>query len=242
MKRYSMLDTIRGFILINMIAYHTLWDIVYIFGGDLQWYQSKAAYYWQQGICWGFILLSGFCWSFGKRKWKRGLIVFMSGWLITIVTAIFMPKSLIIFGVLTLLGTCMLWMIPIDKCLSRCNPVLGIGISFLLFLVTRNVNIGRLGIGEWKIVSLPRELYANWFTTYLGFPMRGFDSSDYFSVFPWVFLFVTGYYLHKVIEQKKLMDACNYMKCEVLEWLGRHSLAIYLLHQPIVYGVLLIII
>lgn len=43
-KRYSALDGIRGLALLNMIAYHAVWDLVYLFDFHLQWYQSEGAY------------------------------------------------------------------------------------------------------------------------------------------------------------------------------------------------------
>ncbi len=241
MKRYAMLDSIRGLILISMIIYHAVWDIVYIFGVDWQWYHSKAAYYWQQSICWGFILLSGFCWSFGRKKWKRGLMVFAAGGLITVVTAIAMPSNIVLFGVLTLLGTCMLVFILLDKVLCRCRPGIGIFISFGLFLLTRNVNMGSIGFDTWKLCELPDSWYANSFTTYLGFPAEGFYSTDYFSVVPWIFLYTTGYYIHKLMESKRMLDFCYHFKNRLLEWIGKHSLIIYMLHQPIVYAILFLI-
>ena len=78
-KRYYVLDGIRGLALINMIAYHACWDLVYMFGMDWKWYKSEAAYVWQQGICWTFIFLSGFCWSMGRHHIKRGFTVFAGG-------------------------------------------------------------------------------------------------------------------------------------------------------------------
>ncbi|MDE7404312.1 MAG: DUF1624 domain-containing protein, partial [Lachnospiraceae bacterium] len=65
--RYGVLDGIRGFVVISMILYHACWDLVYIFGKDWSWYRGRGAYIWQQSICWSFILLSGFCWSLGKK-------------------------------------------------------------------------------------------------------------------------------------------------------------------------------
>ena len=113
-KRYAMLDAMRGLTLISMIAYHTVWDMVYIFGQNWDWFESYSAYIWQQSICCSFILLSGFCWSFGQKKWKRGLLVFGAGVLISLITIVFMPENRILFGVLTLLGSCMLIMILLE--------------------------------------------------------------------------------------------------------------------------------
>ena len=82
--RYYALDGIRGLALLNMITYHAVWDLVYLFDINLQWYQSEGAYIWQQCICWTFIFLSGFCEPLGKKKLKRGIIIFSLGFLIVV--------------------------------------------------------------------------------------------------------------------------------------------------------------
>ena len=70
--RVAALDALRGLTILSMAAYHACWDLVYIFRMDWGWYRSGAAYLWQQSICWTFILLSGFCWSMGRRPLRRG--------------------------------------------------------------------------------------------------------------------------------------------------------------------------
>lgn len=240
-KRYAMLDSLRGLILISMIVYHTVWDMVYIFGVRWDWYKSDMAYVWQQSICWGFIFLSGFCWSFGRKKWKRGLIIFLAGAIVSIVTLVVMPEERIVFGVLTCLGTLMLLMIPLDKLLCKCKPLVGMIISFLLFFITRNVNEGELGFEGLVIMELPEGLYHGWLATFLGFTEASFFSTDYFSVFPWLFLFITGYFLHGVFKEHDWFQYLEKGKCVLLENLGKNSLWIYMLHQPIAYGVLWVI-
>ncbi len=227
--------------MISMIAYHTVWDMVYIFDVDWAWYKSDMAYVWQQSICWCFILLSGFCWSFGKAKWKRGLMVFLAGAIVSIVTLVAMPEERIIFGVLTCLGTLMLLMIPMDKLLSKCKPIVGMIISLLLFCVTRNVNEGELGFEGLVLMELPESWYHGWLATFLGLTEASFFSTDYFSVFPWIFLFVTGYFLHGVFKERSWFKYLEKGKCVLLENLGKNSLWIYMLHQPIAYGVLWVV-
>ena len=238
-KRYPILDSLRGLILISMIAYHSVWDIVYIFGEKWSWYKSDLAYAWQQSICWSFILLSGFCWSFGKVKWKRGVTVFVAGLVISLVTMVAMPENRILFGVLTLLGSCMLLMIPLECILRHMKPMVGLVTTFVLFLLVRNVNEGYLGFGNIRL-ALPQSWYANLLTAYLGFPTGAFRSADYFSMIPWLFLFVTGYFLYRVFYERKLLTYLNIGKNKVLERFGKHSLLLYMLHQPLVYGVLLL--
>ncbi|MBE6804995.1 MAG: DUF1624 domain-containing protein [Ruminococcaceae bacterium] len=80
------------------------------------------------------------------------------------------------------------------------------------------------------------------FTAYLGFPPRWFLSADYFSLFPWMFLFLTGYFLYNILENhglnKKLFTAG---RVEPFAFIGKNSLIIYLLHQPVIYLILNII-
>ena len=48
--RLQLPDTIRGIVLVSMIAYHATWNLVYIYGMDWSWYHSYGAYIWQQSI------------------------------------------------------------------------------------------------------------------------------------------------------------------------------------------------
>ena len=234
-SRFARLDTVRGWALLSMIAYHASWDLVYLFGADWPWYEGFAAHVWQQSICWTFILLSGFCWPLGRRQARRGLTVFLCGALITAVTWLFMPSNLVYCGVLTLLGTSSLLLVPLDSLLRRVPARLGLTVSFSLFLLLRDVNSGWLGFEGLRLCRLPAALYRNHFTALLGFPPADFFSTDYFSLLPWFFLFLTGYFLYRLRPEdggraRPLVTA-----------MGRHSLLIYMVHQPVVYGVLTIL-
>lgn len=57
---------------------------------------------------------------------------------------------------------------------------------------------------------------------------------------PWLFLFWAGYFLHFCMGRAR-MEPLRRSVCAPLGWLGRHSLGIYLLHQPVIYGVLLLL-
>mgnify|MGYP002619401618 CR=1 FL=1 len=236
-RRLAGLDTIRGITLLSMMLYHTCWDLVFLFGKKIPGYSGLGGYVWQQSICWTFILLAGFCWSLGSHHLKRGLIVFGSGILITFVTLLVMPESRVIFGVLTLIGSCMLLLIPMEKLLLKLRAEIGLVGSFLLFLLFRNVNTGYLGSGNWNILKLPDGFYENLFTTYLGFPQKGFFSADYFSLLPWFFLFLTGFYLYQLVQKNHMMEKLFSWGVPGFDVIGRHSLLIYLLHQPVVFGI-----
>ncbi len=238
--RYGFLDSFRGLVLISMIFYHACWDLVYIFNTNWSWYQGTGAYLWQQSICWSFILLSGFCWSLGSKPLKRGLLVFGAGMVVTIVTIVFMPEDRVVFGVLTLIGACMLLMILLERILKKIPAGWGCLASTLLFICTRNINRGYLGFETWNFVKLPEFLYRGRLMTFLGFMEQGFYSTDYFSLFPWIFLFITGYFGYRILKGKQgFMDKYFTGGCKALSFLGRHSLLIYMLHQPVIYGVFL---
>lgn len=224
-----------------MIIYHLVWDLVYIYGKNWTWYLSERAYLWQQSICWIFILLSGFCWSLGSKKLKRGLLVFSAGLLVSVVTMFLPGDQTIRFGVLTLLGSCMLLMLPLEKLLRRVYPVPGLLLSAALFFLFRNVNNGYLGFEKWNLVKLPDFLYQNKFTAYLGFTPSDFSSADYFSLLPWLLLFITGYFLFRILNQNKkiLLLLKKSRSIPGVEWMGRNSLLIYILHQPVIYMILL---
>ncbi len=239
-KRLHALDSIRGITLLSMIAYHAMWDLVYMFGVRADWYRSDGAHLWQQSICWTFILLSGFCHSLGRKPWKRGLIVFAASVAVTLVTLIFMPGQKILFGVLNLMGLSMLAMAVLAKPLSHVNPYLGAVLSFVLFGLTKTVQTGVLTVFGYAIADVPSVLYANDFTALFGFPSPDFYSTDYFPLIPWFFLYVTGWFLHRIFARRNWLGIFAKPRIPVLDFIGRHSLPIYMAHQPVIYAVLVI--
>lgn len=237
--RYGMIDTLRGFALINMLLFHLLYDLKYIVKADIPWYTTESSYWWQQGICWGFVLISGISWNLGKRRLRRGLEVFLAGLVITAVTYLVIPSERIFFGVLSFLGAAMLLMIPADRWLRKWNPVAGLGVSLVLFGFCKHIADGYLGFFGVPVIRLPEQLYANHLTTALGFPFQGFYSSDYVPLLPGFFMFAAGYFLWKWIGQKEKVLAALRPSVPGLAWMGRNSLWIYMLHQPVLMGILM---
>ncbi len=233
--RYYLLDNIRGINLINMIIYHGMWDLIYIYGKNIEWYKGITGHIWQQMICYVFIILSGFCWSLGHNQIKRGIEVSIAGIIISAVTLIFMPQNRVVFGVLTLLGICMLIMKPLHKILDKVNVYFGIILSIMLFIGFYNINNGIFGFGTMYFVKLPEKLYANYFTTLLGFTHKGFFSTDYFSIIPWIFLFILGYFLYRFVKEKALFGYLKGKNIPILSTVGKNTLLIYMLHQPVLY-------
>lgn len=240
--RYHLLDLLRGITILSMVLFHGTWDLVFLYGCSIPWYISNQGYIWQQSICWTFIFLSGFCWSMGGHKLKRGLIVFGAGLLVTVITLVLMPEERVVFGVLTLHGTCMILAIILKKVLELVPSKVGFAANILLFFIFRDVNEGYLGFEKIKLVKIPKVFYQNMLTTFLGFPTADFYSTDYFSLLPWIFLFLSGYYWYHIIKNhKKVWDLLQKHTIVTLEWVGKHSLGIYLLHQPLIFGILYLI-
>jgi uncharacterized membrane protein len=224
-----------------MIGYHFSYDVFILYGRYPGWLSNPFGYIWQQSVCWTFFLLSGFCFRLGRKPLKRGLIVFGGGLVVTAVTCIAMPESRIFWGVLTCLGSCMILLTPLEKVLRKIPSGLGLAISFGLFALLRNVPVGSLGFEKLVLYPLPVAFYRNLFTAYLGFPPQNFFSADYFPLIPWFFLFTAGYFLFRFLNERNLNERLFARgEVPVLSWLGRNSLIVYLLHQPVLYGLCLL--
>ena len=226
------LDTLRGMTLVSMMVYHACWDLVYLFRQDWAWYRSFGAHLWQQSICWTFILLSGYCFHLGHHRLRRGLLSLGGGALVSAVSQV--AGSPIHWGVLTLLGAAALLTIPLDPLQRRLPARAGRAGSSCLFLLLREVNQGYLGFEGAALLTLPADWYQNSLTALLGFPGPDFFSADYFSLLPWLFLFWTGYFLYRLRPEGEGRE----LRLPLVTTLGRHSLVAYLLHQPLIYGVL----
>lgn len=234
--RTAWLDCLRGFTVLNMIAYHASWDLVYIFGKDWPWYHGTGAYIWQQCICCTFITLSGFCAAFSRHPVKRGLIVSGIGLGVMAVTILFMPEDMVKWGVLTLIGAGMLLIGALRRYLQKLPAWAGLPLCVLLFGMTRHTAAGYWGLWRLPLVSLPGWLYRNDLTALFGFPGPDFYSTDYFALLPWVFLFLSGFYAYHLFGKQVM--AVPWKGFAPLNFIGRHALEIYVVHQPVIYGIL----
>ncbi len=244
MKRYELIDTLRGLAVISMILYHACW-IMNHFGFVIP---SDTLYgpiftVWERSICMGFITIAGFSFSLGRHHFRSGIKIFGCGLAITLVTCLLVPEIRIVFGVLTLIGTATLLTIPVDRMIgqgSRKTLIIVFLLSLLVFLFTYHINKGYLGSSRFP-VYLPGQLYQGLFATFLGFTEYGFFSTDYFSVIPWFFLYLCGYCLHKIIKGTGAENVLEDHYIPGINIIGRHSLIIYILHPIVIYGVLYII-
>lgn len=244
--RLNLLDSLRGLCVISMVIYHAMYDLVNIRGVSAPWYNATPGYIWQQSICCTFILLSGFCWGLSKKHVKRGLLLTVCGAAITLVTYIAMPSELILYGILTLLGLSALLLdllnIAANKLCISIPAQAGLAAAIILFFLTRGIPQGYLGFEGLHLTELPQALYRFEFLAPLGLPAPGFYSSDYFPLIPWFFLYLAGYFLWKLVCKSE--STINFLRADgirPLNFVGRHSLLIYLAHQPILMGIFMLL-
>ena len=249
-SRVRWVDKLRGITVISMVLFHGMWDLVWIFGLRAPWYTGLPGYVWQQSICWTFLLLSGFSFRLGHHPLRRGLQVSALGLLVMAVTNLFMPEDRVVFGVLTCIGACMLLTAAAERIVfagrngeaaAVSTEAAGFVLCAAAFFLTRNVNIGWLGFECIRLAALPAGLYRNLATAFFGFPPADFFSTDYFSLIPWWFLYLCGYFLFgiwKSAKQRETGDKAGDTRTAgpltaLFSWIGRHALLIYALHQPL---------
>ena len=169
---------------------------------------------------------------------KRGLVVLAAGILITIATLLFSPQTTIIFGVLFFLGGSMILTAMLRPAFRKISPFIGMLCAGVLFFVLRNINDGNLGFEGIVLYPLPNFLYEQGLlATFFGFQDKNFFSTDYFSLIPWYFLFLAGYFLCRCFFEKKSSATLpEFFKkgIPIFEIIGQHSLPVYLLHQPVI--------
>ena len=235
-KRYGLIDTLRGFALVNMVLFHLCYDIFVVYGRDVQWWTYPGVVVWERFICVSFILLSGVSLHFSHHAYRRGLIINACGLLITLVTVLVMPEQAVWFGVLNLIGCAMLLGRLCKPLLDKIPPVIGAAGSLLLFAIFYGVPERYMGFFNIKLIGVPELFYRFGYAAFLGFPDAGFRSTDYFPLIPWFFMFLLGYFLWALTARYHGEELFR-KGIRPLSFLGRHSLIVYMLHQPVLMGV-----
>lgn len=226
-QRIWELDALRGLCILCVIVVHFLFDLQFFIGLDFTlpaWFQFIQQY---GGIF--FVVLSGCCATLGSRSFRRGLIVFGAGMLISLVTAGMYGLGLsdrtviVWFGVLHLLGICMM-VYPLFRRLPTA-PLAALALCIIL------IGYAITGLR----VSAP-------FLFPFGLVTDHFFSSDYFPIFPQLGWFRSASSSGAPSTPKSARscpEARRIFSCPAFSaGAAAQSLFIYLLHQPILYGVL----
>ena len=237
-ERIHLIDEIRGFSIIMMVIYHAAYDIVVIFNVNFPLFYHPVIRFLEPLFAGLFIFVSGMSGRLSRSNLKRGAICFGLGMLITLVTYLAMPEELIVFGILHLLGISMMLFALLRPVLDRIPVPVGFAVFFALGLLTLGVPYGYIGIKGIFSAALPASLYATSYLFPLGFIGSGFHSADYFSLIPWFFFFLSGSYAGIPLKERKFPKVFYNLHSSFFAATGKHTLIIYLLHQPILYGLL----
>ncbi len=234
-QRYWEIDFFRGIAIIMMITYHIMFDLSFLQIISFPLHSTPfLIFLYPIGTL--FLLLVGISlvlsyqrYYFKKRKhtrfikyFKRGLFLFTVALFITIVTWIYPHDGFIVFGVIHCIAISIIlsyWFIP------RPNIALSIGfiVIFLGFFI--------------KTIST-----TNPYLFWLGITTPSFYTLDYFPLIPWlgvVFIGIFfGHHIYPYLEKKYTTNQTQPKITQPLTILGKHSLIVYLVHQPILFAIL----
>ena len=151
-----------------------------------------------------------------------------------------MPEEAIWFGILNFMGCAILLTIALEKRLKRLPILPGLALCFALFLLLKNVDSGYLGFGPF-LYRLPAGIYRYRVLAPLGFPDPAFRSGDYFPMLPWYLLFLCGWFLGRLLERNKSLQRLARIKIPLLSAVGRKTIWVYMLHQPFLMGICMLL-
>lgn len=233
--RYQYLDILRWLAIVLMILFHLNYSLVYIFGNEILNFSEVFWYTLGKISALGFMFISGMSFYLASQKYSReeltekylkyALILALCAGSITLVTALFFPEQLILFGILHFFA-----------------------LSFALFpFVTRSKFLITLTI----IASISIYLYFppridSWFLFPLGFVPSNFYSTDYYPLIPYfsviLFWYLWGEFLskNKLLRYLHVARELNFVE-KMLSYVGKHSLMVYLVHQPVILGFLFVL-
>nr|WP_269848894.1 heparan-alpha-glucosaminide N-acetyltransferase [Methanosarcina horonobensis] len=147
------------------------------------------------------------------------------GLIITVITRIFFPGQYILFGILHFFGVSAVLAYPFLK-YGKENLFFGLFFVLVgLYLKDRTFGFSAL--------------------LWLGLRPEGFVTLDYFPIFPWFGVLLTGIFLGNSMykggnRQYKAPEADKFLLQKPFSWIGKHSLSIYFIHQPLFLGLLLL--
>jgi len=228
LKRIELLDILRGLALLLMICHHGLYDLVVFYGYNIPFLESTVFYILQFIFSGLFIFIAGCTSNFSRSNIKRGVYCLIAAFLITAISFIVVPDSPVYFGILHLLGTCMLLYGLLEKCFLKIHPKYGFLFWILLFA---------LGYYIYRNAAYVNNPYL----FILGFITKGFSSSDYYPLMPYMFLFLSGTSAGRIMAKGEMPGwFYSFKPIPIISFLGKHSIWVYLLHQPILMAAFLV--
>ena len=219
-----------------MVFYHAMFTMGFMFGiktaQDMFFFFSHIS----PAFAFAFIMMCGISSTLSRSNLKRSFPILGAALAVSLVSLFITPDAPIIFGILHLLGFSVLCYSLTEKLFARLNPVAGFIVSFILFLLCYNIQYGYLGFEGIFKVNLPSSLYNTNLFSFLGFVKADTAYSDYFPLLPWFFAFIAGTFSGRLLKGRypKFMYK---ERIPFFTLLGTNAFIIYVIHQPIIYGV-----
>ncbi len=235
--RYPEIDVLRTVAIVQMIVYHLLFDLTFLYGFPF----DLSTVFWhvfQVSSASLFLVLAGvsFVLSYQRvatrqtavifRKYVlRGLRIVGCGIIISVVTYIFDAHTFVRFGILHLIGISILFL-PGFYRLKELNLLLGV-----LFII----------IGQYTSTLIDQSSFLLPF----GVRYAGFETIDYFPLFPWSGVILIGvavghclFVRYPYWRTASLDQLLRHRSVSIIGIPGRNSLLLYLVHQPLIILVL----
>ena len=235
--RIQPIDELRGLAIFCMVFFHAFYTIGYFF--NYEWGITLVNFFMPAEPFFAglFILLSGIVSNMSHSNLERGVKLMLISLGVTLVTYLVLGyENIISFGVLHMLACCMLLYGLSNKYLKLIPSWIGILFNVIMFWFTYLTTHHQMGFPPFFTFSLPDNWYDTKFLFMFGFPHDDFVSSDYFPLLPWLFLFFAGTYIGRICVKKKFPNSTLKKRIPFFGFLGRHSLIIYLAHQPIIFA------
>ena len=237
-KRIHFLDELRGFVIILMVFFHGFYTVGWVF--DHNWGRILFDFFnpsepFFAGV---FILLCGISCHLSHSNLRRGLLLALVAEGMSLFLWFFMPENMIWFGILQFLAVGILLFALLRPVLSKIPLWVGLVLCVVLYVFTYAVPSyrgGALGIpGIWQY-TFPAAWAENWWLYPLG--LSNGAGADYFPILPWIFVFFAGTFLGRLAAAGRYPAWMERRHMPWLSWIGRHSLIIYIVHQPIIFGI-----
>lgn len=224
-QRIELIDALRGLAVILMVIHHFLFDLVTFLDAPAQLFSNPVFDVLHYVFAGTFIVLCGVSSNFSRSNLKRGVVTLVFALVISTVT--FLMNMPIVFGVLHLLAFCMLFYALTHK-LWEALP------KYITPVFCTACGV----LSAWCVRNIAVESDKLWI---FGWTYKGFVSYDYFPLFPWLFVFLFGAWMGYYVKEHKFPKWFYTVKVPLLPAVGRHALIIYMLHQPVLYLLTIVI-